>query len=311
MSETDALLPAGRAALLDLLADLLLREVDAQMAALLGGDPALNEALCPPQSEQSLRELRATYAQLFLIELPPYASLYLEAPPVVGGESSLHWERFLAAQGQPLASLERAAATDHAGLFLRALAAAERTGNTAAMISEALRWLPQFFTAVQRSEGERFYGRAAALATLAVQESARIVPYAGQPLPIEGPPAPADDSLREMARWLCTPAWSGWFLSKSRLRQLAAAFGVALGIVEREQMLEQVFEASALDGRTGELLDALLAEHQHWTAALQEWQQALGAWKHPLEGWETTLQRTQALLNEMRLALTSWQPPQQ
>lgn len=302
MSNTDATLRAGRAALLDLLADLLLREVDSRQAAILADDPTLAGALLPPQGDRELRDLRVAYTRLFLVETPPYASLYLEAPPVISGETSRAWEDFLTAQGRPLTSLERAAAPDHAGLYVRALAAAERANVASAVLHEALRWLPQFLTTIQRNDEAGFYGRVAALTALALQESASAVspPLA---LPESGPPDPEDDSLRLLVRWLSTPAWSGWFLTKAYLRRLAALFGAPLGMPEREQMLEQVFEASALDERTALLLDTLLAEQQRWEEALKGWQAALGTWAERVAGWGLALQRTYSLLSTMRAAL--------
>ena len=302
MNNTDVMLRAGRAALLDLLADLLLREIDEQRAATIADDPALSEALQPPQTTQALRDLRVAYTRLFLVEAPPYASLYLEAPPVIGGETSRAWEHFLAACGRPLTSLERAAAADHAGLYVRALAAAERANDTSAVLQESLRWLPQFLTTIQRIDEVGFYGRVVAMTALTLQESAR----AARPeffRPGGAPPDPEDDSLRSLARWLSTPAWSGWVLTKAYLRQLAGLFGAPLGMADREQMFEQVFEASALDERTALLLDALLAEQQRWELALKEWQTALGNWKELLAGWELALQRTHTLLLTMHEAL--------
>jgi TorA maturation chaperone TorD len=302
ISNTEEMLRAGRGALLDLLANLLLREVDAQQAAILARDPALTEALHPPQSDQELRELRVAYTRLFLVEVPPYASLFLEAPPVVGGETSRTWEAFLAARGRPLASLERAAAADHAGLYVQALAAAERTRDVPAVLPQALSWLPQFLTTLQRNDGEGFYGRVAALTALALQESARAISPTTIPA-CAPPPDPEDDSLRVLARWLSTPAWSGWFLTKSRIHQLAAHFGASIGLQEREHMLEQAFEASALDEQTAFLLDALLAEQQKWQEALNEWQETLGSWREAVAGWKVTLQQTHTLLLTMRKAL--------
>jgi putative dimethyl sulfoxide reductase chaperone len=296
----------GRAALLDLLADLLLHELEMPKALALAADPALAAALDPPRDKASLRELRAVYARLFLIDVPPYASVYLDVPPVIGGATSVEWERFLAAQGQPLLSLERAAAPDHAGLLLRALAAAERagaSGSAGRVLRQTLQGLPQALTAIGRNDAAGFYMRVADLAAHALQACAAAAVWEPSGITADALPEPEDDSLREVARWLCTPALSGWFLSRHALRQLARPFGVAIGFVDREGMLEQVFEASALDHRTGELLDALLAEWHGWQAALLTWRRELGAWAGALDHWNARLQRTHTTLDGMRAAL--------
>jgi TorA maturation chaperone TorD len=305
--DVEAQLRAGRAALLDLLASLFLRELDAGTAALLAADPALADALRPPADEEGLRALRVEYSRLLLMEVPPYASIYLDAPPVIGGEAGQRLEALLAAAGRPLASLERAAGADHAGLYLRALATAERAGDVAPLLGEALGWLPQCLTALARADADGWYGGLATLTAHALRECARAAPVAPAGLDVrrdEAPTAPEDDSLRAIARWLSTPAWSGWFLSRHDLRALAAPFGAPTGIVERERMLEQVFEASALDERTPELLEALLALLAGWRTASEEWRIALPpAWSGVLAPWHSGLDHTHALLSSMRSAL--------
>lgn len=303
MNKTTDDVRTGRAALLDLLADLLLYELNAPTAALLAGDPALSAALEPPQSEAALRELRAAYARLFLIDVPPYASVYLDVPPIIGGEASLEWERVLAARGLALISLERAAAPDHAGLYLRALAAAERDGAPEPVLREALRWLPQALTAIGRNDPAGFYARVADLAANALQACAGATCSEAGIVTDVGVSEPEDESLRAIANWLSTPAWSGWFLSKDALRRLARPFGVSVGMVDRDRMLEQVFEASALDNRTGELLDALLEEWQAWRASLEVWRSGLGTWATALEHWDAQLRHTHDVLGGMRAAL--------
>ncbi len=297
------LLQAGRAALLDLLADLLLRELDAETAAVLASDPLLLSALAPPSDEADLRALRSDYARLFLVEVPPYGSIYREAPPVIGGDASRQWEHALAARGRPLASLERAAAADHAGLGLRALAAAERANDAPPVLAELLYWLPQFLTALQHADATGFYGRVAAVAASAVRETAGATPADVVPAAYEEPPPPQDTSLREIADWLCTPVWSGIFLSKQRLRALAAPFGVPLALRERATMLRDLFEASAFDGRTAELLDALDAEAACWDGAVADWRTALAGWAQLLEPWAAGLRHTHDVIRSMRAAL--------
>jgi TorA maturation chaperone TorD len=293
---------AGRAALLNLLADLLLRELDPPLARSLAADPALAEALRPPSDEDGQRELRAEYARLFLLEAPPYTSLFLEAPPVIGGESARHWETALAASGMPALPLERASAPDHAGLFLRALAYAERRGAPAPILAEALRWLPQYLTTLEREDPNGFYGRVAQLAAYALIESAQHTAAIIEPSDATPPeiPPPEDDRLRTRARWLCTPLWSGWYLTPGALRALARALGVAIGRADRAALLEQVFEASGLDARTPDLLDALLATLDTWDTAAHDWSEQLGAWSASLSPWRASLAQTRAILTTMR-----------
>jgi TorA maturation chaperone TorD len=294
----------GRAAILDLLASLLLRELDLPTARLLAADPMLADALQPPTNEQGLQALRARYASLFLIDLPPYAALYLDLPATIGGETCLRWERLLAEQGQPLASLERAAAPDHAGLYLRALATAERRGSVSPILCDALCWLPQYLTALARDDANGFYGRLAELVGSALEECAAATPCPPSLPPHRKPDAdPEDDSIRALAAWLTMPAQSGWYLSKATLRRLAQPFGVALGMTDRAHMLEAAFEASALDERTPELLDALLAELATWQDVCGRWRGSLGEWAGVPALWQAHLINARWVLTTMRSAL--------
>lgn len=293
-------LRAGRAALLDTLADLFLRELDLPTAQALAADPALAAALQPPSSEAEAQALRAEYARLLLMEAPPYASLFLEAPPVIGGESSRAWEATLAAHGLPMPPLERAAASDHAGHYLRALAHAERAGVAGAVLAEALRWLPQYLTTLEQEDPDGFYGRLAQLTAAALCECAR---HAGPPPPpadAAPAPPPEDDDLRTLTRWLCTPLWSGWYLAPGSLRALARSFGSPPGRIERAAVLEQAFEASGLDERAADLLDALLALLARWQEAADAWRADLAAWGAATDLWRERLAQTRTLLAAMR-----------
>ena len=306
---------AGRAALLDLLADLLLRELDEPLARRIATDPTLNAQLQPPASAQEIHALRGEYARLFLLEAPPYASIYLDDPPLLGAESTAQWEATLARLGYATPELERAAAPDHAGLALRALAWAERTVDgsgvggheerVGGLLSAILRWLPQYLTTLGRQAGDAFYGAVAELIGVVVQACASDVAPLEQLAPVHAAVVlalPADDDLRSLSRWLATPVQSGWYLSKEQIRQLARRMGVGSGMVERERMLEQVFEASGLDNRTAELLDALLQEWDGWSHSHATWASAVANWGHAFDGWRAALDQLHAVLTSMRAA---------
>lgn len=305
-------LRAGRAALLDTLAGMLLKELDLELAHRLQADPILGPELRPPEDEPGIAALRSAYARLILLDVPPYSSVYLDTTAMMGGESARRWEALLLAHGLAPDTLERAAAPDHAGLVLRALAAAERDDNVEPILREALRWLPLYLTALERADPNGFYGRVAVVAASVLQECDRAsrAPAAvdWNADAVTSPPAlPEDDSLRALARWLCTPAASGFYLSKSELRRFATALGVGVGIVDRAVMLQQVFEASGLDGRTPELLEMLLDTCRQWEASLGIWQQELRLWSYILQPWTDRLRQTSGFLEH--LYGVSAQPP--
>lgn len=302
----DEMVRIGRAALLEALADVLLSELDLSLACRLQTDPLLGVALRPPQGAPRIAALRSEYARLFLLNVPPYSSIYLDAPAMIGGESARRWEAWLDEQHLAPVSFERTAAPDHAGLVLRALAAASRaTADSASVIvAAALRWLPQYLTALERNDRDGFYGRVALMTASVLQECALVArPYCGTSSDSIRHDGPEEESVGAIARWLCTPAYSGLYLSKHDLRRLAAMFSIGVGIVGREQMLEQVFAASGLDARTGLLLDALDAEHAASLDAYTSWTNSVDGWSVALEPWHRRLTATHSLLGRLRVAL--------
>lgn len=299
---------AGRVALLDTLADVLLRELDERLASRLATDPLLSTVLRPPVDETAHTALRQEYARLLLLDVQPYSSLYLDVPACIGGASARRWESLLQECGFAPSALERAAASDHAGLVLRALAQAERAGRSAPVLAEALRWLPAYLTALERNDPAGFYGRVAALTTSVLQLCAlstqpEALGCMSGPFPVARVPEPETpqlESVREIARRLATPAESGLYLSKHELRQLAAIYGVGLGIVDRVQMFEEVFAASALDARTADLLDALERVCTGWAATATRWSAAIPQWSPIMQRWRGQLDTTVLLLGELR-----------
>ena len=61
-------------------------------------------------------------------------------------------------------------------------------------------------------------------------------------------------NLHELAEFLVTPARSGIFLTRSRIRSLAGEMGLRAGVQNRARMLENLFREAGSDGRVQELL---------------------------------------------------------
>ena len=92
-------------------------------------------------------------------------------------------------------------------------------------------------------------------------------------------------NLHELAEFLVTPARSGIFLTRSRIRSLAQEMGLRAGVQNRARMLENLFREAGSDGRVQELLDRIdevaeenLARYRAWAkacppskAAWREW----------------------------------------
>ena len=81
-------------------------------------------------------------------------------------------------------------------------------------------------------------------------------------------------NLHELAEFLVTPARSGIFLTRSRIRALAGEMGLRAGVQNRARMLENLFREAGSDGRVQELLARIdgvaeenLARYRAWSKA--------------------------------------------
>ena len=81
-------------------------------------------------------------------------------------------------------------------------------------------------------------------------------------------------NLHELAEFLVTPARSGIFLTRSRIRSLAGEMGLRAGVQNRARMLENLFREAGSDGRVQELLARIdevaeenLARYRAWSKA--------------------------------------------
>ena len=90
-------------------------------------------------------------------------------------------------------------------------------------------------------------------------------------------------NLHELAAFLTTPARSGVFLTRSRIRGLAREMGLRAGVQNRARMLENLFREAGSDGRAPELLRRIdevagrsLAQYRAWAQACPP---ARGAWR--------------------------------
>jgi hypothetical protein len=69
-------------------------------------------------------------------------------------------------------------------------------------------------------------------------------------------------SVREIVRWLATPAASGFYLSADDLARIGRGSGIAVAPFSRTGAIEQLLRGSALDGRLDDMLAALRQEMQ-------------------------------------------------
>jgi TorA maturation chaperone TorD len=196
--------------------------------------------------------IRAEYTDLFVVQLYPYASVYLSAGGQLGGEVQEHIGGFWRILRQPVPR-----DPDHvATLFSTYAQLTQRVENRsepylqdlARQMRHAFLWehiiswiLP--FTARVRELGSATYRGWATLVLDALESEAN---HAGQPalLPLhlrKAPALPVNPTPNELIDTLFTPARSGVILTRADITRCARDLGVQIRVAERRYTLTTLF----------------------------------------------------------------------
>lgn len=253
------------------------------------------------------------YAELFLMNLYPYASVHMGAEGMLGGEARDRVAGFWRALG-----ITPPAEPDHLGSLLGLLAAVmEREAGEAdpargALLDRARRalvrehlipWVPLFTGRVKESGGPYYAGWAALLEKVLRDEA----PAGGggeEALPVhlvEAPPLPdprdepGDDPGETFLRALLSPVRSGMILTRRDLARAGARLGLGVRQGERLFILKSLLAQDA-----GATLAWLAEEAESWV----ERHRSSPAWDAEIDRWWEDRARASArLLRE--LAVTS------
>ena len=106
-------------------------------------------------------------------------------------------------------------------------------------------------------------------------------------------------NLHELAEFLVTPARSGIFLTRSRIRSLAQEMGLRAGVQNRARMLENLFREAGSDGRVQELLARIDGVAEENLARYRAWSKACPPSKAAWRDWS---KKTQALRRHLAQA---------
>jgi TorA maturation chaperone TorD len=260
---------------LRLLARLWLLEPDARMAA----DAASRLGL--PAAEPG--ELAAAYADLFLLNVYPYGTVFTDPSGELNGRAAQHLAALYAAHGYEPAALGPCGAPDHLGACLGFAAHLRDSQRTSHGFGPALlAWAPVCCLAVEREPLANPFYSALAGRTLAWLLSAdNELSAAGEPgvsAAAAGPLAPglasdADDEvdLRRLVRFFLAPARCGIYLSRGHLGQMGRGLGLRLPFGSRFEVAEALFQAAGDTGQVEPLISGLEAEIGLWRGRYAQW----------------------------------------
>jgi TorA maturation chaperone TorD len=246
----------------------------------------------------------AEYTELFILQLPPYASLYLGGEGMLGGEARDRVAGFWRALGRV-----PSAEPDHLTVMLalyaalaeqepdepdparRALAGA---GRGAWLWEHLACWLPPYLAKVRELAPPCYRAWAATLEELLLRELAssgrpRILPLhlrAAPPLP-----DPRIEGAAAFVQGLLAPVRSGVLLVRAELARAARETGLGHRIGERRRVLEALLAQDA--ART---LTWLEAEARAWARRHRRYQEATG----PIaDFWAARAEAAAALLRRL------------
>jgi TorA maturation chaperone TorD len=293
-----------------LLSRLWLKEADAAILAELDALPGL------VKPEASLQELAIAFADSFLINGYPYASVFLDLNGEMNGQRSQELLALYRRFGYQPEALTQVGAPDHIGLVLGLLAHIPQPLHANVLSQYVLDWAPVLCLSIERQpEVHPFYR---ALAVYTRQELFRAmerVDLNAEPLSVSEPSAEAfrielplydpgeELSLSEFIHYLLCPARSGVFFSRAHLGQWARKIGIPLAFGERYRLGISLFEAAGMADRMPEFLEWLLKEFDAWDAAYVTWVEEISVWALYAGEWRERIASARTLIEKARDAV--------
>jgi putative dimethyl sulfoxide reductase chaperone len=280
--------------------------------------PALASSL-PPAFDAD--EAAAGHHLLFGLNVFPYEALFRDQSGLLGGAVS---EAVAASYRQAgYAPATAASSPDHAGYELGLLAFlcgaeadAVRDGLRATVErvqglqrdflgQHLLAWLPPLAVAIREQDGARsayhpFYAALAELALALVDEHVTVL--GGLPAHWALPPAPPllaseKTGLKQIAAYLLAPGYSGLYLSRDAIGELARALDLPHGFGGRQQMMANLLRAAAQYGQMAPLVAQLRQVSGRWQGSYRS---LAGTALAPYAAaWEERVALTRQLLAEI------------
>ncbi len=261
----------------------------------------------------------ADHFQLISVTLFPYESIFRDPSGLLGGPLSEAISAVYQQNGCDILS-----DADHIGhelRFMARLCAAEASAHAEGepqaaaswhsrqrsfLSAHILTWLPPLVTAIEAS-GDLFYS---SLANLTLDLCADHLDTAVPPgAPFNLPAAPdlagEESGLKEIARALTTPPYSGLFLSRDAISALARRHDLPRGFGDRAQLLTNLLRTAGQYNHAAAIISDLSATCRSWSDSYQaqaDRYPALLPWIRP---WRERAAQTAAALAAMIPALTN------
>ncbi|HEY0078340.1 MAG TPA: molecular chaperone TorD family protein [Pyrinomonadaceae bacterium] len=248
------------------------------------------------------------YTELFVFQLYPYASVYLGAEGMLGGEARDRVAGFWRALGQTPPP-----EPDHLSVMLALYARLsdfeEREGDArrreswrharrAFLWEHLLSWLPVYLKKLSEVASPFYRGWGELLTRALLEESKTLEMQTPLPMALRDGRRLADPrsaEADEFRQTLLSPARSGMILTRSDLARAARKLGLGLRAGERKFVLQSLFDQDAKA-----VLGWLRDEATLWTNQHREQRPTLG---QIAEAWEERARSSATLLAELEAAI--------
>ncbi len=290
-----------------LLARLWLHEPDTEALALAQEVESLAPHLTDPT------ELAMAYTDLFLLNVYPYASVFLNSDGELNDPAAQQLATLYEAHGYQPPELSQVGAPDHLGLCLGFQAYVEQDGI---LPHDFLAWAPVCCLAVEREPSAHPFYRALAVLTREgsmteilsreVRPDRSLRPFTSfRASSVRSTELEEEVHLRDVVRFFLAPAQCGIFLSRGRLGQTAKTLGMYLPFGSRFEVAERLFTAAGEGGQVAEVLQVLRAEVEEWAATYRAWAAAYPAWMPYADAWLERIESARHVLAGMVKILES------
>ncbi|MDT4896316.1 MAG: hypothetical protein QOH25_1393 [Acidobacteriota bacterium] len=246
------------------------------------------------------------YTELFIFQLYPYASVYLGAEGMMGGEARDTVAGFWRALGEM-----PPAEADHLSVMLalyarlveleneESLAARRsgwRTARKAYLWEHLLSWLPVYLSKLAEIAPPFYRKWGEVLLKALLAEAKEVGQQESLPLHLREALTLVDprkeDAAGEFQQSILTPARFGGILTRADLTRAARKLGIGLRMGERKFILKALFAQDALG-----IFDWLIEETAFWRKCHRQYPETLGA---VAKAWGEKTKAAATLLTELK-----------
>ena len=295
-----------------LLSQLFLKGATAELLRIVRQLP-----LADLEADLDVEQLQADHYSLFGLNLLPYETLFLTDERELGHETTQTVARLYLESGYRGAWAGEADHVGHALAFMAFLCGAEADAwadgheNIAGQIQQKqadflqahlLRWVVPLVVGVERA-GDAFSTAVSHFLLDFVSDHTAVLPLSPTPSPLPAPPdllADPDTRLKDIARYLLVPAYTGVVLTKESLKQHGRVLDLPRGFGTRRQMLVTLLEGAGRYEQWGALVALLAEESAWWAGAYERLHGRVSPLAPHITPWQSRLRHHQTFLNHLQ-----------